>query len=93
MGVDRAVAVGATSPRTPARDATVDALFDVLPAGCCQWRMLPKEFAPRSTVQGARINHHLVLRASPSAGVIDGQSVKTTRPAASRAASSRSDQA
>jgi transposase len=63
----------------------------------CQWRMLPKEFPPKSTVQGYfygwradgtlhRINHHLLMRAreaegraaSPSAGVIDSHSVKTT---------------
>jgi transposase len=63
----------------------------------CQWRAIPKEFPPYSTVQGyfcawshqgllARINHMLVMalrekvgrQASPSAGVIDSQSVKTT---------------
>jgi transposase len=63
----------------------------------CQWRRLPKEFPPYSTVQRfsdgwrdggiwQRINHALRLRAreaagreaSPSAGVIDSQSVKTT---------------
>ena len=63
----------------------------------CQWRQLPKEFPPYSTVQGyfyqwpregrfASINHRLVMaareragaEASPSAGVIDSQSVKTT---------------
>jgi len=63
----------------------------------CQWRMLPKDFAPKSTVQEYfyawradatlnRINHELLMRAreadgreaSPSAGVIDSQSVKTT---------------
>jgi len=60
----------------------------------CQWRMLPKEFSPRSTIQryfyGWRsdgtlptVNHHLLMaareaagrEASPSAGVIDSQSV------------------
>lgn len=63
----------------------------------CQWRMLPKDFPPLSTVQGyfydwrnmglfETINHLLVMsardlegrEASPTAGVIDSQSVKTT---------------
>ena len=63
----------------------------------CQWRAIPKEFPPYSTVQGyfyawsrqgllAQINHMLVMalrekvgrQASPTAGVIDSQSVKTT---------------
>jgi putative transposase len=63
----------------------------------CQWRQLPKEFPPYSTVQGyfyawsragvfARVNHALVMtarekagrEASPTAGVIDSPSVKTT---------------
>ncbi len=63
----------------------------------CQWRMLPKDFPPVSTVQGyfyawrdsglwQGINHLMVMsarelegrEASPSAGVIDSQSVKTT---------------
>ncbi|MBI1206562.1 MAG: IS5 family transposase [Azospirillum sp.] len=63
----------------------------------CQWRMLPKDFPPWTTVQGyfyrwrdgglwQTINHHLVMaaremmgrEASPTAGVIDSQSVKTT---------------
>ena len=63
----------------------------------CQWRAIPKEFPPYSTVQGyfyawsrrgllSQINHMLVMslreklgrQASPSAGVIDSQSVKTT---------------
>ena len=63
----------------------------------CQWRAIPKEFPPYSTVQGyfyawsrrgllSQINHMLVMslreklgrEASPSAGVIDSQSVKTT---------------
>ena len=63
----------------------------------CQWRLLPKEFPPYTTVQRffygwrddgtwRRINHDLLLAAreamgrdaSPSAGVIDSQSVKTT---------------
>jgi putative transposase len=63
----------------------------------CQWRMLPRDFPPLSTVQRyfyawqgsglwTTINHLLVMtsrelcgrEASPSAGVIDSQSVKTT---------------
>ena len=63
----------------------------------CQWRMLPKEFPPRSTIQRyfyawrsdgtlRALNHHLLMaargaagrEASPSAGFIDSQSVKTT---------------
>src|SRR5215211_4327711 len=62
-----------------------------------QWRMLPKDFPPRSTVEGyfydwrdsrlwETINQLLVMSArelegraaSPTAGVIDSQSVKTT---------------
>ena len=83
-------------PRETDLRAVVNALFYVLSAGC-QWRMLPKDFPPRSTVQGyfyrwrddgtwAQINHQLLMvaresegrEASPSAGVIDSQSVKTT---------------
>jgi putative transposase len=76
--------------------AVVDALLYILATGC-QWRLLPKDFPPFSTVQGYfygwredgtlwRINHALVMaarekegrEASPTAGVIDSQSVKTT---------------
>lgn len=83
-------------PRTRDLRTVVDALFYVLSSGC-QWRMLPGDFPPRSTVQGyfyrwrddgtwARINHHLLMaareaegrEASPSGGVIDSQSVRTT---------------
>jgi putative transposase len=68
-----------------------------LATGGCQWRMLPKDFPPLSTVQRyfyawrtmglwQAINHMLVMaarviegrEASPTAGVIDSQSVKTT---------------
>jgi transposase len=74
----------------------VNALFYMASTGC-QWRQIPKEFPPYSTVQGyfyawrdqglwERINHALVMNArekmgreaSPTAGVIDSQSAKTT---------------
>jgi len=83
-------------PRSTEPRAVVDAIFYFAQSGC-QWRMLPKDFPPYSTVQryfyrwrdGATwtsINHVLVMlererqgrEASPSAGVIDSQSVKTT---------------
>lgn len=80
---------------TDLREA-VNAMLYVLTTGC-QWRLLPTDFPPYTTVQRyfygwrddgtwRRINHHLLLAAreamgraaSPSAGVIDSQSVKTT---------------
>jgi transposase len=83
-------------PRTTQLRAVVNALLYMLTTGC-QWRQLPKEFPPYSTVQRffyhwrdaglwRKINHNLLMRvreasgreASPSAGVIDSQSVKTT---------------
>ncbi len=83
-------------PRTTDLRAVVNALLYMASSGC-QWRMLPKDFPPYSTVQGyfytwrddgvwATINHRLVMvererqarEASPTAGVIDSQSVKTT---------------
>jgi transposase len=71
--------------------AVVNAILYMASSGC-QWRQLPKEFPPYSTVQGyfyewscdgrfALINHALVKagrEASPTAGVTDSQSVKTT---------------
>jgi len=76
--------------------AVLDAILYIARTGC-QWRMLPKDFPPFTTVQGyfydwrddglfERINFELLLQAreaagreaSPSAGVIDSQSVKTT---------------
>jgi transposase len=73
----------------------VDAILYIASTGC-QWRQLPKDFPPYSTVQGyfyawrdegrwRTINHALVMasrekdgrEASPTAGVIDSQSVKT----------------
>ena len=74
----------------------LDAILYIARSGC-QWRMLPKDFPPFTTVQGyfydwrddglfEKINFELLLQtrdaagreASPSAGVIDSQSVKTT---------------
>jgi putative transposase len=83
-------------PRTTSMRAVVNAILYIASSGC-QWRMLPKDFPPMTTVQGyfydwrssglwQKINHLLVIaarelegrEASPSAGVIDSQSVKTT---------------
>ena len=83
-------------PRTTDLRSVVDAILYMASSGC-QWRMLPKDFPPVSTVQGyfyawrdsglwQGINHLMVMsarelegrEASPSAGVIDSQSVKTT---------------
>lgn len=74
----------------------VNAIFYIAQTGC-QWRMLPKDFPPFSTVQGyfyawrdegrwQSINHALVMQvretmgreASPTAGIVDSQSAKTT---------------
>ena len=83
-------------PRSTEPRAVVDAIFYLAQSGC-QWRMLPKDFPPYSTVQRyfyrwrddatwTTINHLLVMlererqdrEASPTACVIDSQSVKTT---------------
>ena len=83
-------------PRETDLRAVLDGILYIARTGC-QWRMLPKDFPPFTTVQGyfydwrdtglfARINFELLLEAreaagreaSPSAGVIDSQSVKTT---------------
>jgi len=83
-------------PRTTDLRLVVNAILYMASTGC-QWRQLPKDFPPYSTVQGyfydwsrsglfLSINHALVMEArekagreaSPSAGVIDSQSVKTT---------------
>lgn len=82
-------------PRTTDLRSVVNAVFYIAQTGC-QWRLLPKDFPPFTTVQGyfyqwrdegrwRAINHDLVMRgreaigrkASPTAGAIDSQSVKT----------------
>jgi len=89
-------------PRTTEMREVVNALLYLLTTGC-QWRLLPKEFPPFSTVQRffyrwrdaglwQTINHSLVMyareasgrEASPTAGIIDSQSVKTTEAAGPR---------
>jgi transposase len=84
-------------PRETELRSVLDAILYIARTGC-QWRMLPKDFPPFTTVQGyfydwrddglfERINFALLLlqareaagrEASPSAGVIDSQSAKTT---------------
>jgi len=80
-------------PRTTELRAVVNAIFYIGQTGC-QWRMLPKDFPPvqryfypwRDDGLWVTINHALVMlareaegrAASPSAGIIDSQSVKTT---------------
>jgi transposase len=83
-------------PRTADLREVVNAIFYLATTGC-QWRMLPRDLPPTSTVQRyfydwrdsglwRTINNHLVMdarelegrEASPTAGVIDSQSVKTT---------------
>jgi transposase len=83
-------------PRGHSLRDIVDAIFYIAQSGC-QWRMLPKDFPPYTTVQRhfyawrddgrwQIINHVLLMEvreaagreASPSAGIIDSQSVKTT---------------
>ena len=83
-------------PRTTDLREVVNAILYLASSGC-QWRMLPKNFPPVSTVQRyfyewrnmrlwQSINHLLVMaarelegrEASPTAGIIDSQSVKTT---------------
>jgi len=83
-------------PRKVDLREVVNAILYLTSTGC-QWRMLPKDFPPVSTVQRyfydwrdgglwREISNMLVMRArelagreaSPTAGVIDSQSVKTT---------------
>jgi transposase len=83
-------------PRETDLRAVLDGILSMAGTGC-QWRLLPKDFPPFTTVQGyfydwratglfERINFELLLEAreaagreaSPSAAVIDSESVKTT---------------
>lgn len=83
-------------PRTTDLREVVNALLYMASTGC-QWRMLPKDFPPLSTVQRYfyawrssgllwTINYALVMaarelegrEATPTAGIIDSQSVRTT---------------
>ena len=83
-------------PRTTCLRQVVNAVFYLLQAGC-QWRMLPRDFPPRSTVYGyfrawiaagiwAHVHDVLYRRTremegrdeSPTAAIIDSQSVKTS---------------
>ena len=83
-------------PRTADLREVMNAILYMASSGC-QWRMLPKDLPPPSTVQRyfydwrdsglwRTISNHLVMagrelegrEASPTAGVIDSQSVKTS---------------
>lgn len=83
-------------PRTTNLREVMNAILYMASTGC-QWRLLPKDLPPVSTVQRyfyewrdsglwRSISNHLVMdarelegrEASPTAGVIDSQSVKTT---------------
>ena len=82
-------------PRTTCLRRVVNGIFYLLRAGC-QWRMLPRDFPPRSTVYGyfrawiaagvwAHVHDVLYRRTrelegrdeSPTAAIIDSQSVRT----------------
>ena len=57
-------------PRTVDLRAVMDAILFIASSGC-QWRMLPKDFPPRSTVQGYFLRlagQPLVGDAQPAAG-------------------------
>jgi putative transposase len=83
-------------PRQVEMRAVLNGIFYVLRAGCA-WRMLPRDYPPRSTVYGyfalfrnagvweqimtilrERCRVQAGREATPSAGIIDSQSVKTT---------------
>ncbi len=83
-------------PREVDMRAVLNGIFYVLRAGCA-WRMIPREYPPKSTVyayfacfrnEGVWEQIMTALRercrveagreATPSAGIIDSQSVKTT---------------
>ena len=86
-------------PRSTCLREVVNAIFYLLQTGC-QWRMLPRDFPPRSTVYGyfrawiaagVWVHVHDVLyrrtrelegrEESPTAAIIDSQSVKTSAEA------------
>lgn len=83
-------------PRTTGLREVLNAILYLLRSGC-PWRMLPKDFPPKSTVYGYfrrfgqdGVWHQIWMiltmaareragrEASPSAGIVDSQSVKTT---------------
>jgi putative transposase len=78
-------------PRRHHPRTIIEAILYILATGC-QWRALPRDFPPRSTVQGYfyrwrdEINTRLVARArqrlgraiAPLAGIIDSQSAPTS---------------
>jgi putative transposase len=84
-------------PRTTDMREVINAIWYVLCSGC-QWRMLPHEFPPWSTVWNyfriwrktgvweqmhtalrERLRSHLGREPTPSAVIIDSQSVKTSQ--------------
>jgi transposase len=84
VGTDRTIHAGRTSawslgrPRSTDMRSIVDAMFYIASTGC-QWRQLPKEFPPYSTVQGyfyrwvldgrwEVINHALVMASREKIG-------------------------
>ena len=86
--------------RTAVMREVVNGLMYVLSTGC-QWRAIPKDLPPRSTVHGylglwnwdgtlERIHHALYVKcreqagreASPTAAIIDSQSVKSAEKGA-----------
>lgn len=86
-------------PRSACLRQVLNAVFYLLQTGC-QWRMLPRDFPPRSTVYGyfrtwiaagvwAHLHDALYRRTrdlegreeSPTAAIIDSQSVKTSAEA------------
>ncbi len=95
-------AKGGGNKRTVNIREVVNGLMYLLSAGC-QWRAIPKDLPPRSTVHGYfdrwdcdgtldRIHHALYVRcreqaerdASPTAGIIDSQSVKSAEKGGGR---------
>ena len=81
MGADCAAYAGGQAfgrPRETELRAVLDAILYIARTGC-QWRMLPKDFPPFTTVQGyfydwrddglfEKINFELLLRARETAG-------------------------